>query len=122
VIVAGFGFRASASVGSLSDALARASGGSAVDLLATADDKSTARSFQDFATASGIPAIGVTPDPIAVQLTPTRSPASLQARGTGSMAEAAALAAAGRNARLITPRVISGDRLATCAIAIGEGP
>ncbi|MBD9529361.1 cobalamin biosynthesis protein [Paracoccus sp. PAR01] len=122
MIVAGFGFRASASMASLSDALTRALGGGTVDRLATADDKSTARCFQNFAAASGIPAIGITPDLIAVQLAPTRSPASLQARGTGSLAEAAALAAAGRNARLIGPRVISGDRLATCAIAIGEGP
>ena len=34
--------------------------------------------------------------------------------------EAAALAAAGPNARLLAPRQISQDRLATCALAIGD--
>jgi cobalt-precorrin 5A hydrolase len=37
--------------------------------------------------------------------------------GTGSVAEASALAAAGPGARLLGPRVISGDGLATAAIA-----
>jgi cobalt-precorrin 5A hydrolase len=42
-------------------------------------------------------------------------------RGSGSTAEAAALAAAlmhaGPGATLLNPRVVSADRLATCAIA-----
>jgi len=41
--------------------------------------------------------------------------------GTGSVAEAAALAAAGRHARLISTRTVSQDRTATAAIAEGEG-
>ena len=40
--------------------------------------------------------------------------------GTGSVAEAAALAAAGPGAQLLGPRVVSGDGLATAAIAIGR--
>ena len=36
-------------------------------------------------------------------------------------AEAAALAAAGPGARLLGPRVVSADRMATCALAEGNG-
>ncbi|HRO16470.1 MAG TPA: hypothetical protein PLL33_15800, partial [Paracoccus sp. (in: a-proteobacteria)] len=39
------------------------------------------------------------------------------AHGTGSVAEAVALAAAGPGARITTRRVVSPDRSATCAIA-----
>lgn len=53
-------------------------------------------------------------------LTATISPRSLAAKGLPSVAETAALAAAGRSARLIVPRVAT--REATCAIAAGEGP
>jgi cobalt-precorrin 5A hydrolase len=41
-------------------------------------------------------------------------------KGVPSIAEASALVAAGRNARLLGPRVAT-DKV-TCAIAIGEGP
>jgi len=41
--------------------------------------------------------------------------------GARSVAEAAALAAAGPGARLVGTRVISDDRLATAAIAEGDG-
>ncbi|WP_367113500.1 cobalamin biosynthesis protein [uncultured Sphingomonas sp.] len=51
--------------------------------------------------------------------TPTRSTVSMDARGVGSVAEAAALAAAGPGARIVVARVISSDRMATCAIAQG---
>jgi cobalt-precorrin 5A hydrolase len=43
----------------------------------------------------------------------------LAARGVGSVAEAVALAAAGPGARIVVARVISSDRMATCAIAQG---
>ena len=36
----------------------------------------------------------------------------------GSVAEAAALAAAGPGARLLAPRMISADRMASCALAM----
>jgi cobalt-precorrin 5A hydrolase len=42
-----------------------------------------------------------------------------EAKGVPSIAEAAALVAAGRNGRLLGKRVATGQ--ATCAIAIGEG-
>lgn len=45
----------------------------------------------------------------------TRSERSIAATGTGSAAEAAALAVAGSDSRLLGPRIIAGP--ATCAIA-----
>ncbi|MHA6346914.1 cobalamin biosynthesis protein, partial [Roseivivax sp. CAU 1761] len=47
--------------------------------------------------------------------------AALPARyDTGSVAEAAALAAAGPGARLLGPRAVSPDGCATCALAQGK--
>ena len=54
--------------------------------------------------------------------TPTQSQLITEKFGTGSVAEAAALAAAGPRARLITTRTVSQDRTATAAIAEGDGP
>ncbi|CUA88988.1 Cobalamin synthesis G C-terminus [Chelatococcus sambhunathii] len=50
----------------------------------------------------------------------TRSPESLARYGVGSVAEAAALVAAGRGARLLVARLAAAG--ATCAVAEGEGP
>ncbi|WP_276199892.1 cobalamin biosynthesis protein [Chelatococcus sp. XZ-Ab1] len=50
----------------------------------------------------------------------TRSPESLARYGVGSVAEAAALVAAGRGARLLVARLAEAG--ATCAVAEGEGP
>ncbi|MBV0892716.1 cobalamin biosynthesis protein [Paracoccus sp. Z118] len=47
----------------------------------------------------------------------TRSPRILARYGTGSLAEACALVAAGPAARLVLPRVMSADRCATAALA-----
>ncbi|MTH79772.1 cobalamin biosynthesis protein [Paracoccus aestuariivivens] len=122
MIVAGFGFRASATVESLSDAFRRASGGRSVDLLSTVDDKAITELFQMFAAKTEKTVVGVDHATLALQRTRTQSTASINARGTGSVAEAAALAAAGPDARLLGPRVLSADRLATCALAQGDKP
>jgi cobalt-precorrin 5A hydrolase len=53
------------------------------------------------------------------QRVPSRSGRVMRAKGVPSIAEAAALLAAGRNARLLGRRVATGR--ATCAIATGEG-
>jgi cobalt-precorrin 5A hydrolase len=53
--------------------------------------------------------------------TPTQSARVRAGFGTGSVAEAAALTAAGPNARLVVLRVTSPDGMATCALAEGEG-
>ncbi|MEJ7935474.1 cobalamin biosynthesis protein [Sphingobium sp. AN558] len=121
MIVAGFGFRASAGLPSLRAALALAQQGQPpVTHLATAQDKVAA--LVPLAQALGLPLTGVAPDMLAAVPTFTRSAASLSARDTGSVAEASALAAAGEGAHLLTPRHISPDRMATCAIAQGSPP
>ena len=118
MIVAGFGYRTGANAGSLRAALALAQAGHPpVTALAAPADK--AALLASLAEALELPLIAVMPEALRAVETPTHSPASLAARDTGSVAEAAALVAAGEGARLITPRRVSPDRMATCAIAEG---
>lgn len=112
MIVAGFGYRSGATIASLRAALALAQAGAPpVTHLATLADK------LPLLAGLGLPTLVA--DDLAGVSTPTLSPASLAARGTGSVAEAAALVAAGPGARLLVARQISPDRMATCAIAQG---
>lgn len=117
MIVAGFGFRASATVSSLEDALDRTDRALEVHALATAKDKADTPAFAALAALLGLPVLRIDSTALRAQQTVTQSPDSIAARGTGSVAEAAALAAAGPGARLIAPRVVSADRMATCALA-----
>ena len=118
MIVAGFGYRTGATAASLRAALALAqTGHPPVTALAAPADKASL--LASLAEALELPLIAVTPEALRPVETLTRSPASLAARGTGSVAEAAALVAAGEGARLLAPRHISPDRMATCAIAQG---
>ncbi|MEP0505472.1 MAG: cobalamin biosynthesis protein [Paracoccaceae bacterium] len=119
VIVAGFGFRGSASISSLRDALSKASGTHDITHLATVSDKAKSDVFMAFSKAMGVPIVEVRATEMMTQPTQTQSTASQAARHTGSVAEASALAAAGPGARLLEPRSISTDRLATCALAQG---
>lgn len=114
VIVAGFGFSSRATAESLAGAF-RAAGAPAVAALATLADK--AAGLEPLARALGVPVIAVNPP---LPDTPTQGAPSLAARGSGSVAEGAALAAAGPGARLRGARAVSPDRLATCAIAEGR--
>jgi len=120
MIVAGFGFRAAASAESLDSALRLAAGEAQVTALATAEDKAVASVFRDFAAARYLPVIPVPLTALQAAETITRSPRVTAVRGTGSVAEAAALAAAGPGARLIAARAVSADRMATCALAQGQ--
>ena len=122
VIVAGFGFRAGASVDSLRDALARAAVDHAPDCLATATDKAKAPAFQAFVAETRLPFHAIAATDLAAMKTLTQSVAARASHSTGSVAEAAALAAAGPGARLIAPRTISTDRQATCALAMKADP
>jgi len=129
MMVAGFGFRRGATLASLRDALAQAlevaqpaaTSAHAVTLLAAAQDKAEAPCLRVLATDLGLPLCAVAP--AHVENTPTLSDsAAVRAlRGTGSSAEAAALAIAlmhgGPGAKLLHPRSVSTDRLATCALA-----
>lgn len=118
VIVAGFGFRQAADEVALRAALARAQRGQPpVTALAAPEDK--ALLVAALARALNLPLITISAEALQSVDTATRSTASVRARGTGSVAEASALAAAGTGARLLTSRHISPDRMATCAIAQG---
>jgi cobalt-precorrin 5A hydrolase len=122
MIAAGFGFRKEATASSLEDAYGRACEAAEPEVLATVDEKAMAEAFRLFADELGLPIKAVPPDVLAQQTTTTQSDASQERFGTGSVAEAAALAAAGEGARLLTVRQISADKLATCALAIKEAP
>ena len=121
MIVAGFGFRTSATLVSLQSALSRATTGP-VEALAAPSDKCTDLCLTDLSKATGLPILPIAADLLTNTETETQSARSLRARGTGSVAEAAALAAVGPNAKLLTKRHISQDKLATCAIATGPTP
>lgn len=122
MIAAGFGFRAAATEGSLRDALDRAAAGRAVAVLAAPADKAEASALRALATSLRLPVVAVSAADLSATDTLTRSPRVLATRGTGSVAEAAALAAAGPDgsARLLGSRAVSADRLATCALATTE--
>jgi cobalt-precorrin 5A hydrolase len=116
--VAGLGFRKAATLASLQDALARAGG--AADRLATAETKAEAPVARALAETLGVAICGIRREMLAAQTVLTHSAVVAERFGTGSVAEAAALAAAGPGARLLGPRMLSGDGLATAAIAIGR--
>lgn len=119
MIVAGFGFTSRASVNSLHAALAATGHLETVDVLAAPADKAVQAPLRALADALALGIHPVPQDRLAAQQTQTRSTISQTHRDTGSVAEAAALAAAGAGATLIVTRRISDDRMATCAIAKG---
>ncbi len=108
-IVAGFGGTSRATLDSYRDALARA--GRADVLAGLAVKQGVAELARDL----GLPYVALAQ--VAGTLTPTQSAASLAAHGTGSVAEACALLAAGPGAVIVVRRVVSGDGQATCALA-----
>lgn len=117
MIVAGFGFRASASVESLLDAYAQAATTQDAMAVATLSDKADSRVFAELAQRLSLPVHRISETEACTMETATESFHSHGARGTGSVAEATALAAVGHGAVLLQTRVISHDRLATCALA-----
>ncbi len=117
MIVAGFGFRSAVTLAGLQDALARAGGAEGVTHLATLSAK--AEGLAELAAVLGLPVVAVGPEVLAGQAVVTRSERVGALYGTGSVAEAAALAAAGPGARLRGARAVSADGTATAAIAVG---
>lgn len=117
--VAGLGFRADASVASLRAALLAAGGADGVTALATSDAKASASVILALAAELGLPVIGISSADLAAQTTLTDSARVREKTGAGSLAEAAALAAIGSDARLLGPRAVAFDHMATAAIAIG---
>ncbi len=118
--VAGIGFRCGATIGSLRAALRAAGGTDGVTLLATAAEKAAAPVLLALAAELGLPLRAIPRADLQAQITATRSFWSLAVTGTGSLAEAAALAAAGPGSRLIGPRAVSPDGMATAALAETE--
>ena len=119
--VAGLGFRSNASVASLREALNAAGGSEGLAAVATVSDKADAAALRAFAQELGVPIRGIPAAMLAEIETTTQSEFIVTRFGTGSVAEAAAVAAAGRGARLISVRAVSQDQMATAAIAEGDG-
>lgn len=119
MIVAGFGCRSGATLAALRDALNKAGGAEGVTHLATLAQK--ARALEALGRSLNLPVLALDPEVLKDVPTPTRSDRIEAMFGTGSIAEAAALVAAGPGARLLGPRAVSADGTATAAIAEGLG-
>lgn len=118
MIVAGVGFSSAASAAEIADlvreALARA--GRRADRLATAQPRAALAAFAEAAALLGLPVEAVPPEILrATSGVVSCSTRAQAAHDVGSVAEAAALAAAGSGATLLLAR-ISGARV-TCALA-----
>ncbi|WP_439374438.1 cobalamin biosynthesis protein [Bradyrhizobium sp. DASA03120] len=120
--VAGLGFRKDVTLTSLREALLAAGGPEGLTAMATVSDKADAEALKQLARECGVPIRAVPAETLAGIDTLTQSKLIAEKFGTGSVAEAAALAAGGPRARLIATRVVSQDRTATAAIAQGDGP
>jgi cobalt-precorrin 5A hydrolase len=121
VKVAGLGFRHDATLASLHEALVAAGGPEGLAAVATVSDKAETPVFKLLARELNVPVKAVPADILAGIATFTQSEFIKAKFGAGSVAEAAALAAAGRGARLVSTRTVSQDRTATAAIAEGDG-
>ncbi|MBW6435555.1 cobalamin biosynthesis protein [Actinoplanes hulinensis] len=117
-LVVGFGARAGVTAGDLSDAVRGVLAGEGlaccpVAVLATLDRRAAEDGPREFAAAAGWRLAGFPASELAAQPVPTPSAAVGTAVGTPSVAEAAALRAAGPGGRLIVPkRVRSGVTVA----------
>ena len=123
MIVAGVGCRKGASADDIGavigDALARAGfPATALDLIAAPELKRGERGIVVAAAALGVPLLLIPKAELeaAGARVQTRSERVLALTGLPSVAEAAALAAAGPQARLVVPRIAAGT--ATCALAV----
>lgn len=121
--VLGVGFHCGAGLASLRDALraacAAAGASPALSAVATAQDKLDSPALAQFAEELRVPLVGVALSALASQPA-TPSVFAPSRYGGRSLAEAAALAAAGPGARLLAPRAVSSDRQATAALAMSQ--
>lgn len=113
MLIAGFGCRKGVSVAQVRAAYEAA--GVEASELATSHVKAAEPALVAFAAALGLPLRAVPQEALAAAPAVTVSQASLREAGVPSVAECAALAAAGPGARLIVPRVVVGP--VTCAVA-----
>lgn len=125
MIVAGVGFRRGVGADEILDlvarALAQASVGSGeLSSLATLASRAGEAGFTAAAARLGVAPLGLAPERLAeAEGVETRSARIMAFHGVGSLAEAAALSAAGPGARLLVARLATAR--ATCAIATGPG-
>lgn len=114
----GIGCRQQASMASLQDVLTQLDckqGSFAA--MATSLSRSTHSSLMKLAVELELPLLGISPELLAGQCTHTQSIRQQALFGTGSLAEAAALAAAGADGQLLVTRRVSADGMATAAVA-----
>jgi cobalt-precorrin 5A hydrolase len=123
LMFAGIGCRSGVSAEQVESALVAAlapvqSSGRSLRAIATAAAKGDEPGIIAAAASRGIPLVLISQSQLeaADANTLTRSPRSMAAMNVHSVAEAAALAAAGRRSRLLGPRIAVGP--VTCAIAI----
>lgn len=114
--VVGIGFRRDAPLSALRAAYDLVG---PAEALATSAHKAEAPQIHALARSLGVTLHLIDAQTLAQQPVLSHSPAQHARFGTGSLAEAAALAAAGPGARLSGPRVTSPDRQATAALAMG---
>jgi cobalt-precorrin 5A hydrolase len=125
--VAGIGFRHGTGADEIAALIVRALGlvgGGESDLatVATADDRAAEPAIRGAAARFGLAPSSVTAEALERRdgQVVTRSARIERLRGVGSLAEAAALSAAGPESRLALPRIASGG--ATCALAVPQIP
>jgi cobalt-precorrin 5A hydrolase len=125
-LVIGLGFRDEASAQSIGEVLTNVAARSAMpgvaSVLAVLEDKAAHPGLVAAAQIADIPIETVAADAMrqADARVATRSERVEKHRGVGSVCEATALAAAGEGARLVVARMVSADRHATAAAAIGD--
>jgi cobalt-precorrin 5A hydrolase len=119
--VAGLGFKRDVTLASLREALEAAGDTGGLAAVATLSDKTETPALKLLAREFNLPIKAVSAEILAGIATSTQSEFVKARFGAGSVAEAAALAAAGPRARLISKRTVSQVRTATAAIAEGEG-
>jgi cobalt-precorrin 5A hydrolase len=125
VIVAGIGCRKGTEAAEIEAAIAAALERTGrplakVELMATSPGKRAEKGIAEAAAARGVTLVFVTPADLEIASArgATFSARVLALAGVPSVAEAAALAACGPNARLILPRIVVGP--VTCALASAE--
>lgn len=117
MIVAGVGFRATCTAEELAGLVRAVLAGRTATVLAAPAFKAGAPALEAAALLGLSLVLVDDPALAAVQpLCPTRSDPARRATGHDSIAEACALAAAGRGARLLGPRTAAA--MATCAVAV----
>jgi cobalt-precorrin 5A hydrolase len=125
-LVIGLGFRDQATAQSIGDVLAdvvaKAARPDVAIVLAVVEDKATHPGLLAAAQATHLSIKSVAAETLraADARVTTRSEQVLRQRGVGSVCEAAALAVAGIDARLIVTRQVSADHSATAAVALSE--